>query len=232
MGILQRFSDVMSANLNSLLSGVEQKNAEKLLEKYLDDARSNLEELKAETAGVVADEMAAGRRVTAASEEITKYDRYAEQAVMAGNDDDARKFLAAKAAAVSKKADLETAYQQARQNSDKMREMTKKLTGDISEAQGRMGELRAKLAVAESKEKMEDLSRKIAGKGEMSGFDSMMDAVQHRMDAVDAHSSLNEELSGDSDIKALEEKYSPHEDGQNGASVENDLAALKARLGK
>lgn len=232
MGILQRFSDVMSANLNSLLSGVEQKNAEKLLEKYLDDARSNLEELKAETAGVVADEMAAGRRVTAASEEITKYDRYAEQAVMAGNDDDARKFLAAKAAAVSKKADLETAYQQARQNSDKMREMTKKLTGDISEAQGRMGELRAKLAVAESKEKMEDLSRKIAGKGEMSGFDSMMDAVQHRMDAVDAHSSLNEELSGDSDIKALEEKYSPREDGQNGTSVENDLAALKARLGK
>ena len=49
MGILQRFSDIMSANINSLLSGAEEKNAGKLLEKYLADARANLEELKSET---------------------------------------------------------------------------------------------------------------------------------------------------------------------------------------
>ena len=46
MGILQRFSDIMSANINSLLSGAEEKNAGKLLEKYLADARANLEELR------------------------------------------------------------------------------------------------------------------------------------------------------------------------------------------
>ena len=51
MGILQRFSDIMSANINSLLSGAEEKNAGKLLEKYLADARANLEELKSETSG-------------------------------------------------------------------------------------------------------------------------------------------------------------------------------------
>lgn len=232
MGILQRFSDIMSANINSMLSGMEQKNAEKLLEKYLNDAHQNLEELKAETAGIIAEEMAAGRRVTAADEEIAKYDRYAEQAVMAGNDEDARKFLNAKAEAVARKADLEAAYQQAKGNSDKMRQMTKKLTGDISDAQGRMSELRAKLAVAENKEKMDDLTRKISGRSDMSGFDNMMDAVQKRIDAVDAKVSLNEELSGDGDMKKLEEKYSAQSTTAADAGVENDLAALKARLGK
>ena len=105
MGILQRFSDIMSANINSLLSGAEEKNAGKLLEKYLADARANLEELKSETSAIIADEMAAARRVNANNEEIAKYDRYAEQAVMAGNDDDARKFLDAKSQLVSKKAE-------------------------------------------------------------------------------------------------------------------------------
>ena len=69
MGILQRFSDIMSANINSLLSGAEEKNAGKLLEKYLADARANLEELKSETSAIIADEMAAARRVPLGSED-------------------------------------------------------------------------------------------------------------------------------------------------------------------
>ena len=163
MGILQRFSDIMSANINSLLSGAEEKNAGKLLEKYLADARANLEELKSETSAIIADEMAAARRVAANNEEIAKYDRYAEQAVLAGNDDDARKFLDAKSQLVAKKAELEAAYETAKSNSDKMRQMTRKLMEDIASAEGKMVELRAKLTVAEHKEKMDDLMHKVAG---------------------------------------------------------------------
>lgn len=231
MGILQRFTDIMSANINSLLSNAEEKNAGKLLEKYLADARANLEELKAETSAIIADEMAAGRRVTANNEEIAKFDRYAEQAVMAGNDDDARKFLDAKAQLVAKKAELEAAYEMAKSNSDKMRQMTRKLMDDISAAEGKMGELRAKLTVAENKEKMDDLMHKVAGRTDLAGFENMMEAVQKRIDAVDAKAALNEELADTMDIKKLEEKYSEKAAAVS-ASVEADLAALKARLGK
>ena len=231
MGILQRFTDIMSANINSLLSNAEEKNAGKLLEKYLADARANLEELKAETSAIIADEMAAGRRVAANNEEIAKFDRYAEQAVMAGNDDDARKFLDAKSQLTAKKADLENAYQLAKDNSDKMRQMTRKLMDDISAAEGKMGELRAKLTVAENKEKMDDLMHKVAGRTDLAGFENMMEAVQKRIDAVDAKAALNEELADTMDIKKLEEKYSEKAAAVS-ASVEADLAALKARLGK
>ena len=225
MGILQRFSDIMSANINSLLSGAEEKNAGKLLEKYLADARANLEELKSETSAIIADEMAAARRVAANNEEIAKYDRYAEQAVLAGNDDDARKFLDAKSQLVAKKAELEAAYETAKSNSDKMRQMTRKLMEDIASAEGKMVELRAKLTVAEHKEKMDDLMHKV------SGFENMMEAVQKRIDSVDAKVALNEELADKMDIKKLEEKYS-EKAAEVSASVEADLAALKARLGK
>ena len=231
MGILQRFTDIMSANINSLLSNAEEKNAGKLLEKYLADARANLEELKAETSAIIADEMAAGRRVTANNEEFAKFDRYAEQAVMAGNDDDARKFLDAKANLTAKKQDLENAYELAKANSDKMRQMTRKLMDDISAAEGKMGELRAKLTVAENKEKMDDLMHKVAGRTDLAGFENMMEAVQKRIDAVDAKAALNEELADTMDIKKLEEKYSEKAAAVS-ASVEADLAALKARLGK
>lgn len=231
MGILQRFADIMSANLNSLLSGAEEKNAGKLLEKYLLDARENLEELKAETSAIIAEEMAAGRRVNAVIEEMAKYERYAEQAVLAGNDGDAVKFLEAKNTLAAKKADLETSYEIAKQNSDKMRELTKKLMDDIAEAKGKMGELQAKLAIAENKEKMDDLVQKMAGRANMGGFESMMEAVQKRIDAVDAKVALNRELADDNDIKKLEEKYSAKPEAVS-ATVEADLAALKARLGK
>ena len=231
MGILQRFTDIMSANINSLLTGAEEKNAGKLLEKYLNDARANLEELKSETSAIIADEMAAARRVNANSEEIAKYDRYAEQAVLAGNDDDARKFLDAKSQLTAKKADLENAYQMAKDNSDKMRQMTRKLMDDIASAEGKMVELRAKLSVAEHKEKMDDLMHKVSGRTDMTGFENMMEAVQKRIDSVDAKVALNEELADKMDIKKLEEKYS-EKDAEVSATVEADLAALKARLGK
>ena len=222
MGILQRFTDIMSANINSLLTGAEEKNAGKLLEKYLNDARANLEELKSETSAIIADEMAAARRVNANSEEIAKYDRYAEQAVLAGNDEDARKFLDAKSQLTAKKADLENAYQLAKDNSDKMRQMTRKLMDDVASAEGKM---------AEHKEKMDDLMHKVSGRTDMTGFENMMEAVQKRIDSVDAKVALNEELADKMDIKKLEEKYS-EKAAEVSATVEADLAALKARLGK
>ena len=231
MGILQRFTDIMSANINSLLTGAEEKNAGKLLEKYLNDARANLEELKSETSAIIADEMAAARRVNANSEEIAKYDRYAEQAVLAGNDDDARKFLDAKSQLTAKKADLENAYQLAKDNSDKMRQMTRKLMHDIASAEGKMVELPAQLSVAEHKEKMDDLMHKVSGRTDMTGFENMMEAVQKRIDSVDAKVALNEELADKMDIKKLEEKYNETA-AEVSATVEADLAALKARLGK
>ncbi len=233
MGILTRFKDIMSANINSLLTKAEGKNADKLLENYLREAKDNLEQVKAETAGVIADEMACARKVTAHDEEIVKMQNYAEQAVAAGNDGDAVKFLEAKNKAAAAKAEAEQAYAVAKNSSDRMRELTKKLIGDIGEADAKLGELKSKLAVAEQTEKMNELNDRMSQMGSgVSNYDSLVDAVQNRIDEADAKAALNKELSTDTDMESLKAKYTETSADGSNTSVQDELAALKAKLGK
>lgn len=229
MGILSRFGDIMRANINDLLSGAENKNAEKLLNQYLRDAREDYAQVKNETASVMAEESAAKRRLDEINDQIIRYERYAQAAVQSGNDSDALKFLEAKGQLQPQKSDAEAAYKQAQLNSEHMRQMTKKLLTDIQEAESKIGELKAKLRIAESKEKMQQLTEKIGGKSALGNFDSLADTVQKRIDAVDAKEALNAELSGDMEISDLEKKYAGT--GAGATSAQLELEALKARMG-
>lgn len=229
MGILSRFGDIMRANINDLLTGAENKNAEKLLNQYLRDAREDYAQVKSETASVMAEEAAAKRRLDEVSDQMARYEKYAQAAVQAGNDADALKFLEAKGQLQPKKEDAEAAYQQAQVNSEHMRQMTKKLLDDIREAESKIGELKAKLRIAESKEKMQQLNEKIGGKSTLGNFDSLADSIQKRIDAADAKEALNAELSGDMAMDDLEKKYASAAAGAS--SAQSELEALKARMG-
>lgn len=229
MGILSRFGDIMRANINDLLTGAENKNAEKLLNQYLRDAREDYAQVKSETASVMAEEAAAKRRLDEVSDQMARYEKYAQAAVQSGNDADALKFLEAKGQLQPKKEDAEAAYQQAQMNSEHMRQMTKKLLDDIREAESKIGELKAKLRIAESKEKMQQLNEKIGGKSVLGNFDSLADSIQKRIDAADAKEALNAELSGDMEMSDLEKKYASAAAGAS--SAQSELEAMKARMG-
>ena len=229
MGILSRFGDIMRANINDLLTGAENKNAEKLLNQYLRDAREDYAQVKNETASVMAEEAAAKRRVDEIADQIGRYEKYAQAAVQSGNDDDALKFLEAKEQLRPKREEAESAYVQARLNSEHMRQMTQKLLADIQEAESKIGELKAKLRIAESKEKMQQLNEKIGGKSALGNFDSLADSIQKRIDAADAKEALNAELSGDMEIDDLEKKYAGAAGGVS--TAQQELEAMKARMG-
>ncbi len=229
MGILSRFGDIMRANINDLLTGAENKNAEKLLNQYLRDAREDYTQVRNETASVMAEEAAAKRRLDEVNDQIFRYEKYAQAAIQSGNDADALKFLEAKGQLQPRKEDAQAAYAQAQVNSEHMRQMTKKLLTDIQEAESKIGELKAKLRIAESKEKMQQLTEKLGGKSALGNFDSLADSVQKRIDAADAREALNTELSGDMGISDLEKKYAGAGGGLSSAQAE--LEAMKARMG-
>ncbi len=230
MGIISRFTDIMSANINSILQKAEGKNADKLLEKYLSDAKENLGQIKAETAAVIAEEMSCGRKLAECEELCSKYKGYAVAAVKAGNDEDARKFLIHQNDEETKKAGLLKQYELAKQNSEKMRQMTQKLTSDIEVMQSRLTELKQKLDVAKQQEKLNKLNEKI-GKDPMGNYDNLFESVQKRIDEAEAKAQLNAEQSSKTDeLDDLMKKYDSNNPQAVSTSVDEQLKRLKESL--
>ncbi len=222
MGILSRFADIMSANINALLANVEEKQADKLLNKYISDAKSTLSQVKAETAAVVAAEREAKRKLDDNTEQHAKYHRYATKSVENGNDTDARKFLTFCSELEEKKVDLEKTYTIAKENAEKMESMTKKLTTDIEDALTRLETLKNKLSVAEGQ------SGSSGGHKALEKLDGVAAELQKRADIADAHAELSK--SPDDELAELAKKYETTT--ATDSQIEDRLAQMKAEADK
>lgn len=226
MGILTRFKDIMSANINALLDKAE--DPEKMIDQYLRNLESDLGSVKAETASVMADEKAAKRKLDDCNAEITKMGEYAKKAVAAGNDDEARQFLAKKNELTAKLDALQKEYDICTANSAKMREMHDKLESDIATLRGKRDTLKAKVKVAETQKKMSQLGAGYESAGNsMAAFDRMEEKVNKMLDEAEAMDELNQTAKKDS-IADLEKKY---DQGNKDSAVDDELAALKAEMG-
>ena len=71
MGVIQRFKDIMSANINAMLDKAE--NPEKMIDQYMRNLEDDLGKVKAETASVMAEEARAKRAYDEALAEVEKY---------------------------------------------------------------------------------------------------------------------------------------------------------------
>lgn len=225
MGMLDRFADIVKANVNDLLDRAE--DPAKMVDQYLRDLTESLAEVKRETAGVMAEETRTQRLVDENNANIAKYDDLARQALKAGNEDDARTFLAKKQQLVAKGESLAEAATAAHENASKMRQMHDKLVGDIESLHGRREAIKAKVAVAKTQDKVNDLSS--AGDraaGAMSAFDRMEAKANEMLDRSNAMSELN--ASPQDAAAELEKKYA---EAGSTAAVDDELAKLKAEMG-
>lgn len=226
MGIISRFKDIMSANINALLDKAE--DPEKMIDQYLRDMESDLGKVKSETAAVMAEETRCKRQLDECTAEIAKFQQYAEKAVVAGNDEDARQFLAKKSQLVTEQASLQQSYEVASANAAKMRQMHDKLCKDIEDLNSRKASIKAKIAAAKTQEKMNKLTANVAGvQGSMSAFDRMEAKANSMLDKANAMSELNS-TSEEASIDNLAAKY---DTVSTAPAVDDELAALKAQMG-
>lgn len=225
MGILDRFTTIIKANINDLLDKAE--DPAKMVDQYLIDLTDSLAEVKRETAGVMAEETRAKRLVDDNVAQVTRMESLARKALAAGNEDDARAFLAKKQQFDTKGAELQKAYEAAHANATKMRQMHDKLVSDIEGLKSRRDTVKAKVAVAKTQEKVAGFtSQSDRAESALEAFNRMEEKADRMLDTADAMSELNEQPV-DATV-GLEAKYASAADG---AAVDDELARLKRDMG-
>ncbi|WP_192987926.1 PspA/IM30 family protein [Carnobacterium mobile] len=224
MAILDRFSDIISANINSLIDRME--DPEKMIDQYLRNMTEDLAEVKRNTAGVIAEETRTKRAVDQNEAEVMKYNDYAKKALSAGNEDDARIFLKKKQELENVGTGLAQSYAAAHENAMKMRQMHDKLASDIETLKGRRAMIKGKMSVAKTQEKLNNVSESVGKtQGAMGSFSRMEDKADRMLDEANAMSELNQDPVDEA--KSLEEKYS----SEGSAAVEDELSRLKSEMG-
>lgn len=223
MSILARFNDIVKANVNVMLDKMEDPS--KMIDQYLRDMMEDLSEVKKETAGVMAEENRTRRLVEENAQEIAKYTDLAKKALAAGSEADARVFIEKKQKLETTALNLQQAYEAAKLNAQKMREMHDKLVSDIEDLKARREAIKAKVAVAKTQETLNKVAPTAEkSRNAMSAFDRMEEKADKMMDAASAMAELN--TAPVDEAKRLEEKYS-----STSGSVEDELAKLKGELG-
>lgn len=225
MSILDRFTTIIKANINDLLDKAE--DPAKMVDQYLIDLGDNLAKVKEETAGVMAEEKRCQRLVDENAAEVARMESLAKKALSAGNEGDARTFLAKKQQLEANGAELQKAADAAKANADKMRQMHDKLVSDIEQLKARRESIKAKSAVAKTQTMVNEMtSGSDKAAGAIDAFNRMEAKVNKQLDTAESMAELNAKPADD--VESLEAKYAGAADS---SAVDDELAKLKAEMG-
>lgn len=108
--------------------------------------------------------------------------------------------------------------------------MHDKLIKDISQLNTRRDELKAKMAVANTQEKLNKIGSSVNGAiGNMSKFDEMEAKINKKLDTANAMAELNNSQK-EENIEDLIAKYD-NETKNTSSEIDDELSELKSKLG-
>lgn len=221
--IFDRIGDIMSSNIHALLDKCE--NPEKMLDQNMRNAVEDLAELKGSAVQLKADLSAAQRAYDNAAAKMQAEHTYAVNAMKAGNEEAAKKFLASEAQIKASQVDpAEKNLTAAKNNFETVQKAYNKLAADIEFMKNQMNMIRSTMKTAKATEKVAAMKDPSVGYSE--NFTKYADKAQRMLDEANAKIEMNSEPVDE--LSALRSQYS----GTNAGAVMDDaLAALKAECG-
>lgn len=224
MGILQRFGDIMEANINALLDKCE--DPAKMIDQYMRQAKEDQAAVKAETAAIMAEESNAKRNLERLQKELDDYNTAVRNAVTAGDDAGARKLLERTNQLTIQVRTAQQTYEVAAKNAANMKAMYDKLTSDINDLEVRRQNVKAQVSMANAQERINKTQERFGKSNVNDAFNRMEDKSQRRLDQATAAAQLDAATDTDSTTD-LKDKYLV----QCSGSLDDQLAAIKAEMG-
>ncbi len=219
MGILQRITMLAKANINALLDKAE--DPEVMIEQILRDMKESYHEAKVQVAAAITEEKKLKQKAEENADLAAKWMQKAELAVNAGDDALAREALKRKQDHDSMARSFQAQWEEQVKVVGELKEALTELESKIAEAERKKDMLIARSKRAKAAKQIHETMAGISKNSAFEAFERMEDKVEH----IEAQAQAAKEV----DTDTLEEKFARLEGDQ---SVEDELAALKARLKK
>jgi phage shock protein A len=195
-----------------------------MLEQVIDDMNKQLIESKKSVASAIADEKKLERQIKQTRSQAQEWERRAETAVRAGEDELAKEALLRKQELDRYAEEYENQRQQQHESVEKLKVALRALQQKLEEAQRKRNLLVARARRVETQKKLQET---IGGMNDTSAFEAF-DRMTAKMDEMEAQNEAMEELEGSSSEDSLEDRFRQLEGKQSdGDSL---LSEFKKRL--
>lgn len=217
MGLFDRLSRVVRANLNDMVSKAE--DPEKILEQAIIDMQEDLVQLRQAVAGAIATQKRTEQQYNKNQTEANNWQQRAQLALTKGDETLAREALTRKKANSDTAGQLKAQLDQQVGQVDSLKRNLIALESKISEAKTKKDMLKSRAAAAKANEQLQSTISSLNTGGSMAAFERMEDKVL----MMEARSQSAAELAG----ADLESQFAMLE---SGSDVDDELAAMKAQL--
>jgi len=225
MGIFDRFSSLLKSNINDLISRAE--DPEKMLTQILADMRGQLVKAKQQVASAIADEKRLRDQADAEYKQAQDWERRAMLAVQEGRDDMAKQALVRQGEHMSHGQQLEQTWEQHRLETEKLKNSLRDLNDKIEEAKRKKNLLIARQRRAQAQQRIAETMSSLSEKSAFEAFARMEERIETNERQIRAHAEIEEEFTGD----RLQQDFKQLEKGAVSSSVDNQLLALKQKMG-
>jgi phage shock protein A len=217
MGLFDRLSRVVRANLNDMVSKAE--DPEKILEQAIIDMQEDLIQLRQAVARAIATQKRTEQQYNKNQTEANNWQQRAQLALTKGDENLAREALVRRKSVAEAAATLKTQLDQQTTQVDTLKKNLIALESKISEAKTRKDMLKSRAAAAKANEQLQNTIGRLGTSSAMGAFERMEDKVLE----MEARSQAAYELTGNE----IEQQFKLLE---SGSDVDDELAAMKASL--
>ncbi|NEQ69487.1 MAG: PspA/IM30 family protein [Symploca sp. SIO1B1] len=217
MGLFDRLSRVVRANINDMVSKAE--DPEKILEQAIVDMQEDLVQLRQAVARAIATQKRTEQQYNKNQQEANNWHQRAQLALSKGDENLAREALQRKKTNTETATTIKAQLDQQVTQVDTLKRNLIALESKISEAKTKKDMLKARVSAAKANEQLQSTIGKLGTSSAMGAFERMEEKVME----MEARSEAAGALGGND----LESQFAQLEAGSD---VDDELAAMKAQL--